>query len=66
MMRAAAIEAAALLCVLGVDGVRLLTSEDPTEVLMLQAVGREAMRIQAKRDKSLAADIANAVGRLLK
>jgi hypothetical protein len=66
MTDAAAIQAAALLCVLGVDGLRLLTSDDPTEILMLQAVGHEALRIQAKRDKSLAAEIANAVGRLFK
>lgn len=66
MTEAAATRAAAYLCVLGVDGVRLLTSDDPTELLMLQAVGREAARIQQQRDKSLAAEIANAVGRLFR
>jgi hypothetical protein len=66
MTEAAAIQAAALLCVLGVDGSRLLTSDDPTEVLMLQSVGKAALRFQQQRDRSLAAEIANAVGRLFK
>lgn len=66
MTEAAAVRAAAVLCAVGVDGIRLLKSEDPTEILMLQAVGREALRIAQQRDKSLAAEIANAVGRLFR
>jgi hypothetical protein len=62
----AAIRAAAMLCVLGVDGVRLLTTDDRTEAMALQAMGQEAARIQQQRDKALAAEIANAVGRLFK
>jgi hypothetical protein len=55
-----------MLCVLGVDGLRLLTTDDRTEAMALQAVGQEAARITQQRDKALAAEIANAVGRLFK
>lgn len=66
MTNAAAIRAAAMLCAVGVDGVRLLTSDDPTEIVMLQAVGVEALKAAQQRDKALAAEIANAVGRLFR
>lgn len=66
MKGAHAIREAAMLCALGLDGTRLLTTSDPTEALMLQAVGQEATSILRQRDKSLAAEIANAVGRLFK
>jgi len=66
MTDAAPIRAAAMLCVLGIDGTRLLTTNDPTEALMLQAVGSAAMKIAQQRDKALAAEIANAVGRLFR
>lgn len=55
-----------MLCVLGVDGTRLVTTTDRTEAMVLQAIGNEAVRIQQQRDKALAAEIANAVGRLFK
>jgi hypothetical protein len=66
MTGAAVVEAAALLCTTGVDGLRLLTADDPAEVVVLQAVGMEAARIQQHRDKALAAEIANAVSRLFR
>lgn len=45
---------------------RLLTTGDPVEAWVLQAVGEEAAAQIRNRDKALAAEIANAVGRLFK
>ena len=45
---------------------RLLTTGDPVEAMLLQAVGEEAGKQLRTRDKALAAEIANAVGRLFK
>lgn len=52
--------------ILGLDGMRVFTAGDPVEILVLDAVAEEATRVLRDRDKSLAADIANAVGRLFK
>jgi hypothetical protein len=60
------VKTAAVLCLLGLDGVRLLTTGDPVEAMMIQAVGEEAATQLRTRDKALAAEIANAVGRLFK
>lgn len=59
-------KAAAVLTLLGLDGMRLLTTGDPVEAWVLQAVGEEAAAQIRNRDKALAAEIANAVGRLFK
>lgn len=58
--------AAAVLTVLGFDGMRLFTTADPVEAIALQAVGEQATKVLSDRDKALAAEIANAVGRLFK
>lgn len=57
---------AAVLAILGLDGMQLLMTGDPVEALALQAVGDEAAQLLRQRDKALAAEIANAVGRLFK
>ena len=64
--RAADVRAAALLCALGLDGWRLLTTTDTAESAALQAMAQEAVEIARARDKALAAEIANAVGRLFR
>jgi hypothetical protein len=61
--------AAAVLNVLGLDGMALFRASDPVESLALQAVGEESARVLRERDKALAAEIAeiaNAVSRLFK
>lgn len=63
MKGAAAIRAAAALCVVGVDGARMLTTTDPVEALMLQAIGEEALKIAQQRDKAHAVEVANALAR---
>jgi hypothetical protein len=60
------VKTAAVLTVLGMDGMRLLAAGDPVESLALQAVAEEAANLLRQRDKALAAEIANAVGRLFK
>jgi hypothetical protein len=45
---------------------RIFTAGDPVEIITLTAVADEAARVVRERDKSLAAEIANAVGRLFK
>jgi hypothetical protein len=45
---------------------RLLTTDDPVEALVMQAVGEQAAQYVAQRDKALAIEIANAVGRLFR
>jgi len=45
---------------------RLLTSSDRTEVLVMQAVANQAVKFLQQRDKALAVEIANAVGRLFR
>jgi len=45
---------------------RLLTTGDPIEAMVLTAVADEATNLIRQRDKALAAEIANAVGRLFK
>lgn len=59
-------KAAAALCALGMDGMRLLTTGDRTEALLMQAVAEEVMRYRTAHDRNLAIEIANAVGRLFK
>ena len=59
-------KAAAIYTVLGLDGMRLFTAGDPTERLVLDAVAAEALAVARDRDKALAAEIANAVGRLFR
>lgn len=57
---------AAILSILGMDGMRLLTTGDPVESLAMQAVGEAAADLLKQRDKALAVEIANAVGRLFR
>jgi len=45
---------------------RLLRTSDPVEVLVLQAVAAETIAVLQARDKALAVEIANAVGRLFR
>jgi flagellar basal body rod protein FlgB len=45
---------------------RLLTTRDHTEALVMQAVAEQAVKFLQQRDKALAAEIANAVGRLFR
>lgn len=66
MKAAREIRAAAILSVLGLDGMRLITTPDRTEALALQAVGEQAARVMRERDRALAAEIANAVARLFR
>lgn len=63
MRGAAVVRAAAALSVVGLDGMRLLTTSDPVEALALQLVGDEAIRLAQQRDKALAIEIANAIAR---
>lgn len=63
MRGTAAMRAAAVLCVVGVDGTRLLTTSDPIEALMLHTLGDETLRLVQQRDKALAVEIANAMAR---
>ena len=58
--------AAAALTALGLDGMRLFTAGDQVEALVLLAVGEEAAKVAQARDRALAAEIANAVGRLFR
>jgi hypothetical protein len=60
------VRAAAFLTSFGLDGMRLLTTADPVEALVLVAVAHEAQAIAAQRDKALAVEIANAVGQLFR
>jgi hypothetical protein len=60
------VRAAAALYLFGMDGMRLLATGDRTEALVLQAVAEEALRLSQIRDRNLAVEIANAVGRLFK
>jgi len=54
---------AAILCLLGLDGWRLITTGDPVEAMVLQAVGEQAGRQIQTIHKSLAVEIANAIAR---
>lgn len=63
MKGAAVVRAAAALCVVGMDGMRLLRVTDPVELLALEVVGAEAIRLAQQRDKALAIEIANAIAR---
>ena len=63
---AAVVKAAATLCALGLDGMRLITTPDETESLVMQAVAQNTLEVLQARDKALAAEIANAVGRLFR
>jgi hypothetical protein len=60
------VRTAAVLALLGLDGMRLFTTGDRVEALALQAVGEEASNLIRQRDKALAAEIANAVAKLFK
>jgi hypothetical protein len=60
------VRTAAVLSLLGLDGMRLFTTGDRVEALALQAVGEEASNLIRQRDKALAAEIANAVAKLFK
>lgn len=60
------IQAAAALSALGLDGMRLLRSTDDAEALVLQVVAEESVAVLKERDKALAAEIANAVGKLFR
>ena len=62
----AAIRAAAVLSALGLDGMRFLDSGDPAEILVMQTLAEETRDVLSARDKALAAEIANAVGRLFR
>lgn len=55
-----------MLSALGLDGMRFLDSSDPAEILVMQTVAEEARDVLTARDKALAAEIANAVGRLFR
>jgi hypothetical protein len=66
MKGTAVFRAAAVLTVLGLDGWRLIVTDDVTEALALQALAEETARAMERRDDALAARIANAVGRLFK
>ena len=57
---------AAFMCVLGMDGMALFTTADPIENLVRTVVAEEAVKAAQQRDKALAVEIANAVGRLFK
>jgi hypothetical protein len=58
------VRAAATLTVLGLDGWRLITTDDPAEAVALQALAEETAKVTRMRDKALASEIANAVGKL--
>jgi len=45
---------------------RLLTTGDPVEAMVMTAVAEEASLLVRQRDRALAAEIANAVSRLFK
>lgn len=66
MKSTAVFRAAAVLTVLGLDGWRLIVTDDAVEALALQALAEETGRAIERRDEALAARIANAVGRLFK
>jgi hypothetical protein len=53
------------MCALGMDGMRLMSAGE-TEALVMQAVANEALRVVQARDRALAVEIANAVGRLFR
>jgi len=55
-----------VLYALGIDGIRFLEAQDQADALVMQAVAEEARDILSARDKALAAEIANAVGRLFR
>jgi hypothetical protein len=63
---AAEIQAAAALCALGLDGMRLLEATDEAESLVLQVVAEESVAVLKERDKALASEIANAVSKLFR
>jgi hypothetical protein len=50
----------------GFDGLRLLTTADPVEAMVMQAVAEHTAKYLQQRDKALAIEIANAVGKLFK
>lgn len=52
--------------VLGMDGWRVFTAEDPAELLALMVMTEEAVKYAQQRDRALAIEIANAVGKLFK
>jgi tRNA A-37 threonylcarbamoyl transferase component Bud32 len=60
------VRAAAALCSVGFDGMRLLTTADPVEAMVMQAVAEHTAKYLQQRDKALAIEIANAVGKLFK
>ncbi len=64
-MKGAAVTTAAAAVAVGMDGMRLLTSEDPTERLVLQAVAERATEFARAQAETQAVLIANAVGALL-
>jgi hypothetical protein len=45
---------------------RLLRATDDAEALVLQVVAEESVTVLQQRDKALAAEIANAVGKLFR
>jgi hypothetical protein len=51
---------AALLCLVGMPGLRYLTTEDEEERLLLAAVARRAVDLHDQMQKNLATHIANA------
>lgn len=63
---AAEIQAAATLCALGLDGMRLLHTCDDAEALVMQVVAEQSVEVLQQRDKALAVEIANAVGKLFR
>jgi hypothetical protein len=60
------VKLAAFMTVLGMDGMAIFTTADPTEIVLRSIVAEEAVKIAQQRDKALAIEIANAVGRLFK
>jgi hypothetical protein len=60
------VKAAGAMVALGMDGMALLRTSDPVDALVLQAVAEESVKVLQQRDRALAAEIANAVGRLFK
>jgi hypothetical protein len=61
MMNRPGVRAAALFCVLGLPGLRYLTTRDEEERLMLQAVSQRALECYELFQKNLAVHIANAM-----
>ncbi len=64
-MKGAAVTTAAAAVAVGMDGMRILTTQDPTERLVLQAVAERATEFVRAQAETQAVLIANAVGALL-